>query len=391
MNSSQWIELEHQSVMQTYGRVPVVVDHGKNATWYDVEGKKYIDFTSGIGVNSLGMCDEGWIRAVTAQLNAAQHVSNYYYNQPAITLAGMLTGAGGFSDVFFANSGAEANEGAIKVCRKYSFDKYGPGREMLISLTGSFHGRTLATLSATGQPGFHQWFGPFLDKVGYADPDMDAIRAVCDGSVCGILVEPIQGESGVHPMDAGFLRELRAFCDERDILLVFDEVQCGLGRTGALFAFQQYGVIPDVLTLAKGLGGGLPIGAFLCGEKCRDTLGRGAHGSTFGGNPAVCAGAVEVMRRMTPDFLAEVTQKGEYIRERITDAAPKSVRSVRGRGLMIGLEVEGDPHALLTRCAGRGLLVLPAGTDVIRLLPPLSITFDEIDEGLEILTGVLDG
>ncbi len=391
MNSSEWMAWEANSMMQTYGRLPVVVDHGKNATWYDVEGKKYIDFTSGIGVNSLGLCDEGWIEAVTAQLRTFQHCSNYFYNQPAITLAGMLTGASGLSNVFLANSGAEANEGAIKVCRKYSFDKYGPGRETLISLNNSFHGRTLATLTATGQPKFHQWFGPFLDKVSYSDPNMDAVRAVCDGSVCGIFVEPIQGESGVHPMDAGFLRELRAFCNEQDILLVFDEVQCGLGRTGALFAYQQYGVTPDVLTLAKGLGGGLPIGAFLCAEKCRDTLGRGMHGSTFGGNPTVCAGAVEVMKRMTPEFLADVTKKGEYLVKSVMDAAPKRVKSVRGKGLMIGFVVDGDPHELLVQAAQRGLLVLTAGSDVIRLLPPLSITMEEIKQGLEILIDVLNG
>ncbi len=391
MNSNEWIALESENMMQTYGRVPVVVDHGKNATWYDVDGKKYIDFTSGIGVNSLGICDEGWIAAVTAQLNTFQHGSNYYYNQPAITLAEKLVKASGLSNVFLANSGAEANEGAIKVCRKYSFDKYGEGRATIVSLNNSFHGRTLATLTATGQPKFHQWFGPFLDKVCYADPNMDAIRAVCDGSVCGILVEPIQGESGVHPMNEGFLKELRAFCDEQDILLVFDEVQCGLGRTGALFAYQQYGVTPDVVTLAKGLGGGLPIGAFLCGQKCKDTLGKGMHGSTFGGNPVVCAGAVEVMNRMTPEFLSEVSEKGEYIVKTVMDAAPKLVKSVRGKGLMIGFVVDGDPHDLLFKAAEKGLLILSAGSDVVRLLPSLTITKAELDEGLAILIDILNG
>lgn len=390
MNAEKTMALESRYTMQTYGRVPVAVDHGKNATWYDADGKKYIDFTSGIGVNSLGVCDEGWISAVTAQLGKIQHCSNYYYNQPAAILARMLVEASGLSNVFFGNSGAEANEGALKVCRKYSFDKYGDGRATILSLTNSFHGRTIATLTATGQDKFHQWFGPFLDKVYYADPNMDAIRSACDGTVCGILVEPIQGESGVRPMDPDFLKELRAFCDQQDILLVFDEVQCGIGRTGTLFAYQSYGVIPDVLTLAKGLGGGLPIGAFLCGEKCRDTLKAGMHGSTFGGNPVVCAGAIEVLNRLTPDFLADVAKKGTYICDKVMNAHPKSVKAVRGMGLMIGFVIDGDPHEVVSEAAKKGLLVLSAGSDVVRLLPSLTITMDEIDEGVNSLIEVLN-
>jgi acetylornithine/N-succinyldiaminopimelate aminotransferase len=390
MNHAEIIETEKKYIMQTYGRLPITVDHGENAVWYDTNGKKYIDFTSGIGVNSLGLCDREWTEAVKKQLDHFSHCSNYYYSESSVKLAQMVVEASGMSNIFFCNSGAEANEGAIKVCRKYSFDKYGSGRSKFITLQKSFHGRTIATLTATGQDKFHQWFGPWLPDIAYAQPNMESVRSLCDGSVCGILVEPIQGESGVYPMDASFMTELRAFCDEQDILLCFDEVQCGIGRTGKLFAFQNYQVQPDVLTLAKGLGGGLPIGAFLCGEKAKDTLGKGMHGTTFGSNPVVCAGGVVVMNRMTDHFLEEVQRKGNRIVEKVLRASPKAVIGWRGMGLMIGFVVAGDPHSYLEKAAQKGLLILSAGSDVIRLLPPLTITDEEIDEGVQILLDVLD-
>lgn len=392
MNNQEIIALEQSAMMQTYGRIPVAVSHGKGATWYDADGKRYIDFTSGIGVNALGLCDEDWIDAVTEQLHRAQHVCNYYYTESSAKLAKSLTDASGLSSVFFANSGAEANEGAIKVARKYSYDKYGEGRGTILTLQSSFHGRTMNTLMATGQPKFHQWFYPFPTGFAYVEAgDMDALEAACTPDVCAILLEPIMGEGGVYPLEVSYLEAVRAFCDEHDLLLIFDEVQCGMGRTGKLFAYQHTAILPDVLTLAKGLGGGLPIGAFLCGEKCAETLGKGMHGSTFGGNPVVAAGANVVMEKLTaPGFLEDVTRKGDFIRTQVLSAAPRHVKGVRGKGMMIGFQVEGVPTEYVKKAAERGLLILSAGSDTVRLLPPLNISDAELAEGVALLISVLN-
>ena len=292
--------------------------------------------------------------------------------------------------VFFGNSGAEANEGAIKIARKYSFDKYGTGCSTIVSLTNSFHGRTVTTLAATGQDVFHQYFYPFTEGFSYIPAnDVDALEKL-GNDVCAVIAEPIQGEGGVNPLGDDYAKFLRKFCDERDILLIFDEVQTGIGRTGKFFAHEYFGITPDVLTLAKGLGGGLPIGAVVVGEKCESTLGAGMHGSTFGANPVVCAGANYVVDRVsTPLFLSEVVEKGEMIRNFISESKLPIVKSIRGRGMMIGIEVDGDPKKLLHDCADAGLLVLTAGKNVIRLLPPLTITNYEIERGLEILAKVL--
>ncbi|MBQ8287520.1 MAG: aspartate aminotransferase family protein [Clostridia bacterium] len=392
MTNHEIIALEQSAMMQTYSRLPLAVSHGKGATWYDADGKKYIDFTSGIGVNALGLCDEDWIAAVTEQLGKAQHVCNYYYTESSAKLAAKLTDLSGLSRVFLANSGAEANEGAIKVARKYSYDKYGEGRGTILTLKSSFHGRTMNTLMATGQEKFHRWFYPFPTGFAYVEAgNMDALEAAYTPDVCAVMAEPVMGEGGVYPLETSYLEALRKFCDDHDLLLILDEVQCGIGRTGKMFAFQHSSILPDVLTLAKGLGGGLPIGAFLCGEKCADTLGKGMHGSTFGGNPVAAAGALVVLDKLTsPGFMDEVTRKGEMICEAVMSAAPKAIKGVRGKGLMLGFQVEGTPADYLKAAAEAGLLVLTAGADTVRLLPPLNITDGEIAAGVEILIEVLN-
>ena len=391
MNTNEIMALDHENIMQTYGRLHIAPVLGKNATMTDTDGKTYVDFTSGIGVNSLGWCDDGWMTAVETQLHSLQHMCNYFYSESAGKLAEQLVKLSGLKRVFFGNSGAEANEGAIKLARKYSLDKYGEGRATIITLQNSFHGRTVTTLAATGQDVFHQYFYPFTEGFKYVSAnDIAAMREAMTADVCAVIAEPIQGEGGVNLIDDNYAKELRALCDERDVLLIFDEVQTGIGRTGKMFGFEHFGIKPDIVTLAKGLGGGLPIGAFIAGEKCEATLGAGLHGSTFGANPVVTAGAVEVVSRVSaPEFLEEVTKKGQYIINSVMAKSPSKVKSVRGRGMMIGFVVEGSPKDYLHACADAGLLVLTAGKDVIRLLPPLTISYEEIDKGAEILASVL--
>ena len=394
MNTNDIISLDNEYIMSTYGRLPIVPVKGKNATMTDADGLRYIDFTSGIGVNSLGWCDEKWIEAVEGQLHKIQHMSNYFYCEPAAKAAEKLIKLSGLAKVFFGNSGAEANEGAIKIARKYSFDKYGQGRATIISLTNSFHGRTVTTLAATGQDVFHNYFFPFTEGFRYIPAnDADALESAMTQDVCAVIAEPIQGEGGVLPLEDDYVKALRKLCDEKDIILIFDEVQTGVGRTGKFFAYERFGdgnIKPDIVTLAKGLGGGLPIGAVIAGEKVKETLGKGMHGSTFGGNPVVCAGANEVIDRVSdPAFLEAVREKGGYLKEKLFAEKPSKLTGIRGDGLMLGLVVEGDPKEYLLECAEQGLLVLTAGKDAIRLLPPLTITNDEIDGGVEILADVL--
>ena len=380
------IALDQQYIMNTYGRYPLVPKCGKGAVMTDADGKEYVDFGSGIGVNALGYSNEKWVEAVTEQLKSFQHVSNYFYCPSASIVASKLVPISGLSKMFFGNSGAEANEGAIKVARKYSSDKYGKDRYTIITLVNSFHGRTVTTLSATGQDVFHQYFDPFTTGFKHVPiNDLEALKAELTDDVCAIMCEPIQGEGGVNLMDEAYAKEVRKLCDEKDLLLMFDEVQCGIGRTGTMFAYQQLGVTPDVVTLAKGLGGGLPIGAFICSEKCASVLGRSQHGTTFGANPVSNAGAVAVLEALTDEFLAEVTAKGEYIRKAVASWNLPCVKDIRGRGLMIGVQVDCDPHDIGTKCFNSGLLILSAGKDVVRMLPPLNITYEEIDRGLAIL------
>ena len=385
MEFSTLQQLENTYMAETFSRFPVAIERGEGATLFDTEGKRYVDFGSGIAVNIFGANDEQWKAAVIDQLSRIQHVSNYYYSEPQLDLAELLCFRTGAKRVFFANSGAEANECALKAARKYSFDKYGEGRKKIISLNGSFHGRTLFTLTATGQEAFHRFFGPFVPEVVSVDANMQAVEKESENA-CAVIIECVQGESGVEALDKGFVRALRTFCDEHDILLICDEVQSGNGRTGKFCAYEHYGITPDIMTTAKGLGGGLPIGACLFFEKTEHTLKPGDHGSTFGGNPVCCAGAVSIVSRLTEDFLLEVQGKAEYLRAKLKGF--DGVKRVTGLGLMIGLEVEKPAKEIAQNCLKRGLLVLTAH-EKVRIVPPLNITKTEMDEGLTILREVL--
>lgn len=386
------IKQQHdEALMPTYGRFSVALEQGKGVVATDVEGNSYIDFGSGIGVNSLGYCDEGWVKAVSEQAARLQHVSNLYYQPVQTALAAELCEATGMSRVFFGNSGAEANECAIKLARKYSRDRYGEGRYEIITLRQSFHGRTVATLTATGQDALHTSFDPFLPGFVYVPAgDMDALKSAITERTCAVMLECIQGEGGVLPLPVDYLQAVEALCREKDLLMMVDEVQTGAGRTGKLLACQNAGIHPDVVTMAKGLGGGLPIGACLCTDKYKSVMSAGSHGSTFGGNPVVCAGARYVLSRLTQDgFLDEVAEKGAYIRDAV--AQMPGVKTVRGQGLMIGVELENaEARTVVERCLEKGLLILTAKT-LVRLLPPLTISYDEIDQGLAILKSVLEG
>ena len=378
MDHKELVELDHQYMMQTYGRFDVDIDHGQGATLYDLAGKEYIDFSSGIGVNSIGYANPKWVEAITGQAMKLGHISNLFYSQPYAKLAQKLCERSGMAAAFFGNSGAEANEGMIKLARKYSFDKYGKGRGTIITLKNSFHGRTITTLNATGQDVFHQYFFPFTEGFRYAQAgSIDSIQEVAGHDVCAVMLELVQGEGGVLPMDPEYVHDLAVLCAERDWLLLVDEVQTGVGRTGTLFAFQQYGIIPDAVSFAKGIAGGLPMGGVLANERCRDVLGPGTHASTFGGNP-ICAAA------------AQVGEKGAYIRQSIESMDLPCLGATRGMGMMIGVEVrEGYTNkTLAAKLVENGLLVLTAGP-ALRLLPPLTITREEIDKGLAILRHTL--
>ena len=385
------IQKQHDAaLMPTYGRFPVALASGHGATAIDVEGRAYIDFGSGIGVNALGYCDEGWVRAVQEQAAALQHISNLYYSPVQVQFAAELCAATGMGRVFLCNSGAEANECAIKLARKYSFDKYGKGRSTIVGLENSFHGRTLTTLSATGQDVFHQYFFPFTEGFSFAKAgDLDSLKDKLDGSVCAVLLECVQGEGGVVALDKAYVQAVQALCRERDVLLLVDEVQTGAGRTGTFLACEQLGLQPDVVTMAKGLGGGLPIGACLCTQALGGVMSAGMHGSTFGGNPVACAAGRYMLSRLTqPAFLAEVARKGAASRQRL--AAMPHVREVRGMGMMIGVVLDaGTARAVAEDCLQNGLLILTAKT-LLRLLPPLNITREELDKGLSILESVLE-
>ena len=373
-------------ILHTYGRVDAALVKGRNARAWDVDGKEYIDFTAGIGVNALGYCDPEWSAAVAGQAGKIQHMCNYYYCPENTALAQELSQASGMAKAFFCNSGAEANECAVKIARKYG-EKRGAYR--IVTLENSFHGRTLTTLAATGQEGFHREFLPLTEGFLYAQAgDLAGIQALLDGSVCAVMLEMVQGEGGVIPMDEGFVQGLAQLCREKDVLLLIDEVQTGIGRTGRFFAYQGYGVQPDVVTCAKGIAGGLPMGACLVSERLGDILQPGQNGSTFGGNPIASAAARVVVRRVSePDFLQSVAEKGAYFREKL-EAMPQ-VECVRGRGLMLGVKLkEKDAHDVLVQCAKAGLLILTA-KELVRFLPPLTITQEDIDQGLAIFQQVL--
>lgn len=379
-------ELDSTYISNTYKRQNVVIAQGKGSTAVDLDGKQYIDFTSGIGVNSLGFCNENWVNAITKQANTLQHTSNLYYTTPQIHLAEQLCKSTGYQKVFFGNSGAEANEGAIKIARKYSFEKYGENRNKILTLDNSFHGRTITTLKATGQPVFHNYFFPFTDGFDYADPDnLDAtLKTLASGEFCAFMLEVVQGEGGVIALNPDYVKKVAQYCKENDILLIIDEVQTGIGRTGTLLAQEQYGVKGDITTLAKGLGGGLPIGAILLSETTENVFKFSDHGTTYGGNPIVCAGAITVLEQLDLD---KVNQTATYFREKL--AKMDGVESVSGLGMMIGISLSSkEAPAVIEACLAKGLIILSAKTK-LRFLPPLNISKEEIDIGLKILEEVL--
>ena len=389
--SNEIKQLDSDYIAQSYGRFNLALSHGKGCQVWDFEGNEYLDFTSGIGVNSLGWADEDWLKAVVHQASSLAHTSNLFFTEPSSRLAKKLSEASGLKRVFFANSGAEANEGAIKTARKYSHDKYGKDRATVLTLVNSFHGRTISTLSATGQEVFHQHFFPFTK--GFDHTPANELRVLetrlGQKDVCAIILEVVQGEGGVCSLDHEYLQGVQALCHQYDVLLIIDEVQTGIGRTGTMFAYQQFGLTPDIITLAKGLGGGLPIGAFVLGEKVQDTLGKSDHGSTFGANPVSCAGANAVLAKIDDAFLDEVKRKGEKLQKALA-ALPK-VKSVSGLGLMIGVEFEEGTKAadIVAKCIEKGVLFLTAKTK-LRLLPPLIINDEQIEEGIAVLKEVLE-
>ena len=390
MNTQAIIARDDANVLHTYGRSPIALVEGRGMYARDAEGRGYLDFTSGIGVNALGFCHPAWVQAVSAQAARLQHTSNLYYTEPCGALAEELCRRTGLDAVFFGNSGAEANEGAIKAARKYSVDTYGPGRSKVLTLVNSFHGRTLATLTATGQEVFHRDFGPFPEQFAYVPAgDLAALREAAGDDTCAVLMELVQGEGGVAALDRDYVQAVAAFCRQRDILLLVDEVQTGVGRTGTFLACEQYGLQPDIVTLAKGLGGGLPIGAVLMTRKVAQHMGPGSHGSTFGGNPVACAGALAVLGELTDDRLAKDNALAAALRAGLQTLP--HVQAVTGLGLMVGVAfADGvSAAAVRTACERQGLLVLTAKTR-LRLLPPLILTQEDVDKALAILRSVLE-
>lgn len=387
------IELKDQDqryIVGTYKRSDLCLSEGNGALVKSLDGKDYIDFTAGIGVNSFGYSDSGWVEAIAAQAGKLQHTSNLYYTEPAVKVARLLVERSKMNKVFFANSGAEANECAIKTARKYGNEKYGTRRNEIITLKNSFHGRTMTTITATGQEEYHQYFHPFSPGFVYAEPnDLEDLKGKITENTCGILIELIQGEGGVNSLKPEFVTGVSELCKEKDILLIVDEVQTGIGRTGTTFAFEQFHIKPDLVTVAKGLGGGLPIGAVLFNDKTENVLTYGDHGTTFGGNLIVCAGAAYILESLDEKMLEEIKRKSGFLRKELAEV--EEVETVSGLGLMIGIK----PKTMLAKdvaekCLVEGLIVLTA-KDKVRLLPPLNINWEQLEQGLAILKKVLKG
>ena len=374
-------------IANTYARFPVAIKKGKGAILYGFDKKEYIDLTSGIGVNSFGIADKVWQKAIKEQIKKVQHTSNLYYTEPSIKLAELIINKTGLRKIFFCNSGAEANECAIKTARKYAMDKKGKEYFNIITLKDSFHGRTITTLSATGQDHYHELFNPLTSGFLYAEKNIESVeQLVKENKVAGVMIEIVQGEGGVIPLDKDFLVKLEELCKKEDILLIIDEVQTGNGRTGKLYAYMNYGLTPDIITTAKGLGGGLPIGACIFNEKTEKVLGFGDHGSTFGANPVCANGALSIMERLTDEFLDEVNKKSEYIFNFFK--GKKGVIAVDGLGLMIGIKIEREVKEVIKECIERGVLCLSA-KDKLRLLPPLNIQMKELVKALNVIEEVL--
>ncbi len=388
MNETQ--KLDQEYIAHTYARADVTFVRGEGALLFDDQGREYIDMGAGIAVSVLGYGDPDWEQAVCEQAHALAHASNLYYTQPQAELARLLCEKSGMKRVFFGNSGAEANECAIKVARKYAADRYGENvRPVIITMKNSFHGRTLATLAATGQEMFHHDFGPFPEGFAYATPgDVAELKTLLDTlPACAVLLETVQGEGGVEPLHREYLNAVRELTQARGMLMMIDEVQTGNGRTGRYFSYQRYDWLPDVVSTAKGLAGGLPMGACLLGEKVADTLGAGSHGSTFGGNPVCAAAALAVQRKLTDELLSEVARKGKYIAAELSES--EHVKRVSGRGLMLGVETDKDPKALVKALLGRGVVALTA-KNKLRLLPPLTIPWDALERAVDIIKEEID-
>ena len=384
---------ESKYLMHTYNRFNIEMESGQGCYLKDTNGKEYLDLTSGIGVNCLGHNHPVLVEAIQKQVATLMECSNLYYSKPMVDAAKKLVEYTGLCKVFFSNSGAEANEGMIKLARKYSYDKYGEGRDVIITLKQSFHGRTITTLKATGQDKFHQYYFPFTEGFDYAAAnDIEDLKKVANEKTCAVMVELIQGESGVVPLDKEYIKAVEEFCHSNDILFLVDEVQTGIGHTGTLFCFEQYDVLPDVVTTAKALGGGVPIGAVITGDKCKDTFGPGDHGSTFGGNPLSCKAADTVLSIVTePGFLNHVKVVGAALKTGIENIQSDKIKEVRGIGLMLGIVVDPEKRAdYVQAMMDKGLLTLTAGKDAIRLLPPLTLSLEEVDKALEIMKEVFE-
>ncbi len=381
-------ETDKKYVANTYNRFPVEIVEGKGALMFDKDGKRYIDMGTGIGVTAFGINDDKWTEAVCAQLKKVQHTSNLYYTEPCARLAQLLCEKTGYKKVFFGNSGAEANECAIKIARKYAQDKKGEDYYTIITLRNSFHGRTLTTLSATGQDHFHKLFNPLTPGFVHAEANNfeELKKLALENKVAGIIMEAVQGEGGVNPLDADFVKKTAEFAKENDIILIMDEVQTGNGRTGKLYGYMNFDITPDVVTTAKGLGGGLPIGAVLMSEKVENVLGFGDHGSTFAGNPVCCAGAISIIERIDEELLSDVRKKSEYIFEELQDA--DGVESVTGMGLMIGIKTKRPAGEVVKECMEKGVLCLTA-KDKVRLLPPLNIPMPLLKEAIDTIKSSL--
>ena len=387
------MELASNYLMDTYGFMDIALVEGKGCYLYDTDGKEYLDFTSGIGVSSIGYNDEVLTTALKGQVEKLLHTSNIFLNPVMIDTAEKLVKLSGMSKVFFSNSGAESNEGAIKLARKYSYDKYGDGRNKILTLNKSFHGRTLTALKATGQEKFHKFFFPFPEGFDYVKPNnIDDFKEKLDSSVCAVMLESIQGEGGVNPLSQEFVNVVVELCEEKDILIIFDEVQTGIGRTGKFFGHEHFGVKPNIVTVAKGLGAGLPMGGILCDENLSKVFNKGDHGSTFGGNPLSLTAAKVVLDRVSKkEFLDEIQEKEQLIFNMFKEFNSPSVKEVRGKGLMIGVELNIEVKKVQKKAADMGLLVLTAGENTLRFLPPLVISKDEIIKGIEIIKKAING
>lgn len=380
------------NLMNTYGRFNVVFEYGKGSKIYDKDGKEYLDFVSGVAVNCLGHSHPVIVSAIRDQSEKLMQISNYYWNTPAIELSELIVSHSNHKEIFFCNSGTEAIEAAIKIGRKYGRIHGGKNKNVIIHMDNSFHGRTMGALTITGQEKYQKDFTPLIGGVESVKfNDIDDLKQAINEDVCAVIIEPIQGEGGINPVSIEYIKNVRKLCDDNDMLLIFDEVQCGIGRLGTLFAYEKFGVIPDVVCMAKGLGGGFPIGAAMAVEKAC-VLNPGDHGSTFGGNPLACAVSLAVLKELLDGgVIAEVDTKSEYIKKKLTELKIKYpvIKEIKGTGLLIGIAVTCDPKSLITRCFDKGLLVVTAGKDVVRLLPPLNVNIEDIDSALDVIEEVL--